>query len=705
MPSHGLLRRVLFFTALTIVSLAFAVPTPAAHAQDSNVERILHMDVTVKIGKDGVLWVNERIVFNVAGRNIKRGLVRVLPMRWKRPDGSSVGLGYSEIAIQRDGQAESWKQEQAGSDLEIFMGNANRLLSLGVHEYSITYRLDGAILRKDGFDSLYLNVTGNDWAFEIEQASFRLLLPDWTEASRATGQDERIVEKHIYTGFSGEQGEAAEFTSSGSVVSTSPIRPGQGLTVFYSWPTDITPNVEVKEFMGGLKNALLITFDNFYVLLPSILLIAFYLFFFRRWRNNGAEPVIPIFDPPANFLPGEARYAMKGHYDSDAFAADLLSLMNKKYLFQAVIEEGSQQIKVLSRYPNPAKLNGQSKADAALSSSDDALPPGGESFYKVLFPKNAIAVELESSNPKPGSREFGGVRVASCLSFAPTLLHLARECKKKWKNLFYPAKAVVFLGFFVWVFATILSWGLLKNSDASAGLLGVLMLFFIPLFLVLLPLVGLIKGMVANVTSSSGFKIKSFITSLIFGVAYFCFFTFFILKTNLAMTAWIMFSDLFGIGSVWGSVAPGGGLLAVLIGLGSFVLGFLFMPRRSVQGEQMLALSKGIEMYLETAEEHRFTALYSPTESVQHFESLLPYALALGVGHTWANSFADYCRKAGMAKLADQENKFMRTQTSLSKSISRSLRSGSSSGRSSSSSSRGGGSSGGGAGGGGGRGW
>ena len=58
------------------------------------------------------------------------------------------------------------------------------------------------------------------------------------------------------------------------------------------------------------------------------------------------------------------------------------------------------------------------------------------------------------------------------------------------------------------------------------------------------------------------------------------------------------------------------------------------MPRRTTKGLDALARVKGMEEYLVTAEKERMK-----TMPLNHFETLLPFAVALGVQKRWAKAF------------------------------------------------------------------
>jgi uncharacterized membrane protein len=91
--------------------------------------------------------------------------------------------------------------------------------------------------------------------------------------------------------------------------------------------------------------------------------------------------------------------------------------------------------------------------------------------------------------------------------------------------------------------------------------------------------------------------------------------------------------------------------LSVTCAIFSVVFFSKIMPARTEIGRRYLDEVEGFEMYLNTAERHRFEALYPaspasadgppfPKLSGDVFERLLPYAFALDIAETWADNFA-----------------------------------------------------------------
>jgi uncharacterized membrane protein YgcG len=84
----------------------------------------------------------------------------------------------------------------------------------------------------------------------------------------------------------------------------------------------------------------------------------------------------------------------------------------------------------------------------------------------------------------------------------------------------------------------------------------------------------------------------------------------------------------------------------LITGAVMFILFGVLMQRRSHAGVEMYEKVKGLELYMKTAEADRLKMMQSvdrpyaePSKTVELFEKLLPYAVALGVEKSWARQF------------------------------------------------------------------
>ncbi|TAN57631.1 DUF2207 domain-containing protein [Patescibacteria group bacterium] len=162
-----------------------------------------------------------------------------------------------------------------------------------------------------------------------------------------------------------------------------------------------------------------------------------------------------------------------------------------------------------------------------------------------------------------------------------------------------------------------------------------------------------------------------------------------------------------------GMIVLGGFITGALSFFSAMIIIFIFsafmLTTKSKEGVKAIWYIAGLKMYIEVAEERRIQFHNAPDRNPEHFEKLLPYAIALGLEKRWAQQFVDVYTQAPMWYVDDKMNHFNVNKFATSVASVRMLgantlpeSSGASSGRSGLS---GGGGSGGGFGGGGGRSW
>jgi uncharacterized membrane protein YgcG len=165
----------------------------------------------------------------------------------------------------------------------------------------------------------------------------------------------------------------------------------------------------------------------------------------------------------------------------------------------------------------------------------------------------------------------------------------------------------------------------------SLAMLGALVLFDViqPLYLIISAVVGLGVALFAGVFRS--FWQGSLVTKFVFVVWGA------ILVANIAG----------GFGDLVASLRFDSALLAVAsIVVINVVFGIL-MRAPTIQGRKVMDQIDGLKMYLETAEEKRLNFENEPPMSVERFERILPYAIALKVEKPWSEHFeAELARNA-----------------------------------------------------------
>lgn len=328
---------------------------PLAHAD----ERILAYDTTITVNRDGTLLVQEAIRVRAEGNNIRRGIFRDFPTIYPANDGRQIVVGFSFQSATRDGLDEPWRTEAHGNGVRVYVGSAAVTLPHGEHVYVLTYHTDRQMGYFADHDELYWNATGNGWGFSIDRATARVVLPD--TIPRAD------IKLEAYTGPQGTQGKDYRARMDGDTPffeTTSGLGPREGLTIVAMWPKGfITPAVETpnvpqplatssagydmardagvaqRQAWNSPAEALLhreLPRDRrpvFIALAGLALLLGYYYYI---WNRVGRDPpgrvIIPEYEMPKGQSAASMRYLLRMSYDTNCFAAGVLSLAVKGYL-------------------------------------------------------------------------------------------------------------------------------------------------------------------------------------------------------------------------------------------------------------------------------------------------------------------------------------------------------------------------------------
>jgi uncharacterized membrane protein YgcG len=259
----------------------------------------------------------------VAGREIKRGLIRDFPTTYHDRLGQTVTVDFDLEQVLRDGRPEPYHLSQVANGVKIQIGQKNVFLKPGVYTYTLTYRTNRQLGFFKDFDELYWNVTGHGWTFPIDAAEAVVQLPP-----RA-----KIRQYAAYTGHQGERGQdflARPGENDIVFKTTRPLAPHEGLTIAVAWPKGIVRAPTRQDRLAYFLR------DNRSAAVGGIwlaVLLGFYLF---AWLQVGRDPakgvIIPLFTPPAGFSPPAVRFVERLGFDDKTFAAAVVDLAVKGYL-------------------------------------------------------------------------------------------------------------------------------------------------------------------------------------------------------------------------------------------------------------------------------------------------------------------------------------------------------------------------------------
>ncbi len=281
-------------------------------------ERILDFESRIVVQENGDLEITETLRVVAEGNEIKRGIYRDFPTLYRGRFGLKSSVPFDVLEVRRDRQNETWRLENQGNGVRLYIGNPDVLLSPGEHIYEIRYRTGRQLGFFAGFDELYWNVTGNGWAFPIEQASARVELPP--------GARPKSVE--AYTGPQGAKGQAWREVPARSgleLVTTAPLAPQEGFTIVVTWPKGfVTAPSEKDRWIQLLR-------DNTGIALGFGGLLLALIYFLVVWNAYGRDPrkgvIIPRYEPPNGFSPAAVRYLRgMGTLDDRSLSASIIDL-------------------------------------------------------------------------------------------------------------------------------------------------------------------------------------------------------------------------------------------------------------------------------------------------------------------------------------------------------------------------------------------
>lgn len=384
----GLLIRV-WLLALLALGL---VPVPPGHAQvhagpdfgyvSASRERIIDFFSDIQVQASGDIVVTERLLVEVQGREIKRGLLRDFPTRYRTPDGSRVQVGFEVLAIRHNGASEPYQEESLANGVRLRIGSG-ALLEYGRHLYEISYRTTRQIGFFADFDELYWNVTGTGWTLPIDHAHARISLPRQAE----------ILSTAVYTGPEGATGKAARaFDLRPGAVSfetTAPLNSYEGLTVAASWPKGLVQAPTLVEQLGyRLRENLALVV----AVLSIALLSLYYLRAWRRVRRRSSAQIVPQFEPPDDLSASAVRYIVRQRYDQHAFVAAMLQLIAGRVMRLRKKGPVDQFERLQERVGEPVLQKFVSK----LFGKEDTFTGGLAGAVNLADARERLGLELES---------------------------------------------------------------------------------------------------------------------------------------------------------------------------------------------------------------------------------------------------------------------------------------------------------------------
>jgi hypothetical protein len=335
----------------------------AAHSD----ERILSFHSDIRVFTDGMIEVTETIKVRAEGKQIRRGIYRDFPVEYEDSLGNNYEISVEPLAVLRNELPEPFKTVRNRQDIRVYFGHRDRFIESGEHTYTYRYRANRMLGFFEQHDELYWNVTGNRWAFPIDEASATVILE--FEAPR----DSILVE--AYTGRLGSKAQdySRYMDEAGAVhfSADKPLPGAHGLTIVVGWPKSLVAEPTQMRRLGWLLS------DNRNLLIALIGFFLLFSYYIPVWLKHGKDPgegvIATRYQPPKGFSPASLRYIRQMYYDDKVMTAAIVNLAVKGYL--EIKKKGSTHSikKVDEGTIRPALAAGEKELYAALFNEDDVV--------------------------------------------------------------------------------------------------------------------------------------------------------------------------------------------------------------------------------------------------------------------------------------------------------------------------------------------
>ncbi len=593
-PRGESLRAWLLRASLALLLAAWTIASPAA-------EFIERFHAVVDVRPDGDLEVTETIAVHAEGRQIRRGIYRDFPMTFTDAQGDVHRVEFELLEVTRNARPEPHFTRANAQGVRIYAGSEDHLLPTGLHTYTFRYRTARQIRFFPEHVELNWNVTGNEWAFPIHSARAVVRLPGNVAPVRWIG----------FTGRFGERGSdySARLRDDGAleIATTRTLAPGEGVTVVAEIPAGA---VSAPTRAEELRYALL---DHRRAWLAGLGLLGVFAFYLYAWRAVGRDPqkgtIIPLFHPPEGISPALAAYVRQWGWSGGwrEFTATAVSLAVRGL----VVFDDSDGTLTLKRatqadpkVPGPAGPNER-----------DTLGPGERSLLGWID-RNAGTARIDRSNGTSLSNAFQAFKTA---------------IEKENRNRFFRRNlgwVLVGLGLTAASIAVVFAFGHL--SEAEVGVLvgtGFAIVFlgvFVGVFVVR-TVRSLLSG--RRLRTIVGALIHIAVVLYIGGIG-----------ASMFVTA-ALESDAFRR-SLFDGLRANAFPLALVGGMAllNAVFGYL-LRAPTAAGRGVMDRIEGLALYLRTAESARMNLVGAPELTTEHFERLLPYAIALELEKPWSAAF------------------------------------------------------------------
>ncbi|TAY36191.1 DUF2207 domain-containing protein [Rhizobium leguminosarum] len=569
-------------------ALLLMLAAPAAFAAE--VIDSFASDITLE--KSGAMTVTETITVNAEGNQINHGIFRDFPLYFTDAAGRRRSVDFDMVSVQRDGDNEPWHTESISGGIRIYAGSADVTVTPGRHRYVFTYRTNRQIRYFDDHDELYWNVTGNGWIFPVRLATATVKLPPGVGAT----------ETAFFTGPQGatEKNARVSETGAGLVFSTTaPLDAHEGLTFAIRLPKgSIDPPSADMESTWWLKDN-----RNYFIGFGGLILV--FVYYTRSWLKVGRDPargvVVPRWDAPDGISPALVNYIDNKGFSGEGWTALSATALNLAVRGYVKLEDLKNSIVIQGTGKSLGKEKFQAGEIELLKVAGGAgstltIDTANGERVKSVGQAFRSAIEKEHRGKYYNSNlayTAGGIALSAA---ALVILFV-------FGSLAPDTIALMLIPSAISVFVSVFAAGLVRSLHRGKSLFGKIIAIIAAAVGVFVG-IGILATMILALASS---LVELHETPMLFAV---------------------------------------GGIVLLNI------LYFFIMGAPTPLGAKMMDGIDGLRQYLTLAEKDRMNTAGAPEMSPRHFETLLPYAVALGVEKPWSRTFETWLAAAAAGAAA-----------------------------------------------------
>ena len=386
-----------------------------------------------------------------------------------------------------------------------------------------------------------------------------------------------ILKTTAFTGAYGESGSDFVMEAKNVFRTTRPFAVGEGLTVAVAWKKGLA-TAPVPFRIGWIA-------DNWEVsFLVLFGLLALYYYLCRRQLKENVPPVIPLFSAPEGMSPG--------------YAAALKDIRDTGRIFQADV--------MWTAVNGFLRLDMKNAKNIVMHENEPKKEP---KKWIASHCRHVASMLLDPERPCNLKTKQGKIQAGKTYEYLKK--DYTREQRDLWRNNLLMKVAG-------WTAMVILAYGvgiavdyqLVQGESKWMYPASVLMMYFF-------------SGMGLLCFNARREKGRGILA-----------------KTGYLLLGWMLYPlglamlvvQMEGNPHLW--LSQGGLFFAT-----SFFMGRLPNPSRTPKAMESYAQILGLEMYIRTAEQHRLAMINAPEDTIEKYEEILPYAVALGCADAWQKRF------------------------------------------------------------------